>query len=158
MQVSGPVYSNILFCPAPISVLLHIYQQCSIYSDHFIITWSDLSASPHAKAMSCVLLHFILSCSDLSVSAHPSVMPYVLWLFYYLLLRPQCFSTCKSHVLCTPTSYSLLLWLKCFCTSINNVPCTPIKFHYFLLQPQCFSTCMSHVLCALTFYFLLLWS
>ena len=74
VQVSGPVYSNILFCPAPISVLLHIYQQCSMYSDHFIITWSDLSASPHPSAMPQVLQSFNICCSNPSASPHQSTM------------------------------------------------------------------------------------
>ena len=93
---------------------------------NFIISYSNPSASPCASVRSCVLQHFILPCSNFSASPHLSTMFHVLWSFYYHLIWPQCFYTCKSNVLCTPTFYSLLLWPQCFCTSISNALCTLI--------------------------------
>ena len=44
---SSHMCSDILFSPAPTPVLLLIYEQCSMYSNHFIITCSNCIASPH---------------------------------------------------------------------------------------------------------------
>ena len=126
MHESSHMCSDILLSPAPTPVLLLIYQQFSMYSNHSTISCSNCISSPHARAMSCVLWHFILSCSDSSASAHLSIMSHVLQYNFILLLQPQCFSTCMSHVLCALTFYSLLLWSQYFSVSILNDPCTPI--------------------------------
>ena len=45
MHGEDPLYSYILFSPAPTQGLLHIYQQCPMYSDHFITSCSDVTDS-----------------------------------------------------------------------------------------------------------------
>ena len=55
MHESSHMCSDILLSPALTPVLLLIYQQCSMYSNHFTISCSNCIASPHARAMSCVL-------------------------------------------------------------------------------------------------------
>src|ERR1700744_6267426 len=70
MHESSHMCSDILLSPALITVLLLIYQQCSMYSNHSTISCSDCISSPHARDMSCVLQSF-----------------------YSLLLQPKCFCT-----------------------------------------------------------------
>ena len=123
----------ILFSPAPTLVLLQIIHVLQLFN----ISCTHCSASPHVWAKSYVLQYLILSCSNPSASAHRSVMSHVLWSFCYPLLRPQCFPTCMSQVICALTFYCLL-WPQCFSTCISHILCAP-TFYSLLLQSQCFS-------------------